>query len=123
VVLGLDGQGHIDKFADYSQWEQWLEQQRMSSRSESKASEEPKLKTASAMKKKLSYIEAREYASIEERVAKGEEALDAKRNALLDPAIQSDAERLIQAQQELDAAQDEVDKLYARWAELEAKQS
>jgi ABC transport system ATP-binding/permease protein len=95
----------------------------MSSRSESKASEEPKLKTASAMKKKLSYIEAREYASIEERVAKGEEALDAKRNALLDPAIQSDAERLIQAQQELDAAQDEVDKLYARWAELEAKQS
>jgi ABC transport system ATP-binding/permease protein len=123
VVLGLDGHGHIEKFADYSQWEQWLEQQRMSSRSESKASEEPKLKTASATKKKLSYIEAREYASIEERVAKGEEVLDAKRNALLDPAIQTDAERLIQAQHELDAAQDDVDKLYARWAELEAKQS
>jgi ATP-binding cassette subfamily F protein uup len=94
----------------------------MSSRGESKAIEEPKSKAAS-VKKKLSYIEAREYASIEERVAKGEETLESKRNALIDPAIQTDAERLIQAQQELDAAQDEVDKLYARWAELEAKQS
>jgi ABC transport system ATP-binding/permease protein len=100
-----------------------LEQQRSASRGEAKATEEPKPKAGPATKKKLSYIEAREYALIEERVARGEEVLDAKRNALLDPAIQTDAERLIQAQQELDAAQDEVDKLYARWAELEAKQS
>jgi ATP-binding cassette subfamily F protein uup len=123
VVLGLDGLGHIEKFADYSQWEQWVEQQRTSSRGEPKVSEEPKPKAAPASKKKLSYIEAREYATIEERVAKAEDVLDSKRVSLVDPAIQTDAELLIQAQQELDAAQEEVDTLYARWAELEAKQS
>ena len=26
TVLGLDGEGHIGKFADYAQWEQWLEE-------------------------------------------------------------------------------------------------
>ncbi len=122
VVLGLDGQGKIDKFADYPQWEQWMDQQRNGTKEQQKTTAEPAQKS-SATKKKLSYIEAREYATIEERVAKGEEVLETKRNALLDPAIQTDAERLIQAQQELDAAQEVVDTLYARWAELEAKQS
>jgi ABC transport system ATP-binding/permease protein len=123
VVLGLDGQGHIDKFADYAQWEQWIEQQRSGRNAEEKPNTGVAPRPIASGKKKLSYIEAREYATIEERVAHGEEVLDQKRNAMVDPAIQTDAERLIQAQQELDAAQDEVDKLYARWAELEAKQS
>ena len=28
TVLGLDGDGNIGKFADYAQWEQWLEEQK-----------------------------------------------------------------------------------------------
>jgi ABC transport system ATP-binding/permease protein len=122
VVLGLDGNGHIEKFADYAQWEQWMEQQRRQAE-ETPASAAVRVQAPTAQKKKLSYIEAREYASIEERVANAEEVLDAKRNALIDPAIQTDAEQLLQAQQELDAAQAEVDQLYARWSELESKQS
>ena len=38
-----------------------------------------------------------------------------------DPAIASDGPRLLVAHQELEAAQDKVDALYARWAELEKK--
>ena len=74
-------------------------------------------------KKKLSYLEAREYASIEERVAAAEHVLEAKRVAAGDPSIASDATRLMNAHMELDQAQHVVDELYARWAELEKKQA
>ena len=72
-------------------------------------------------KKKLSYLEAREYSTMEERIAKAEADLAAKRSAFEDPTIATDAARLIQTQQEMESAQAAVDELYARWAELEAK--
>ena len=78
---------------------------------------------SSTTKKKLSYMEAREYATIEERIAQAEATLTARKAAYEDPAIATDAERLITAQTELEAAQQEVDTLIARWAELEEKKS
>ena len=77
----------------------------------------------SAAKKKLSYLEAREFATIEQRLAEAEETLQQKRAAAEDPAIASAAEKLLSAHAELDEAQRAVDELYSRWAELEAKQS
>jgi ATP-binding cassette subfamily F protein uup len=74
-------------------------------------------------KKKLSYLEAREYDSIEAQVAAAEEVLQAKRMQVEDPAIASNGPRLVTAHAELEAAQDKVDTLYARWAELEAKKA
>jgi hypothetical protein len=38
-----------------------------------------------------------------------------------DPAIASDATRIITAHAEFDAAHKAVDDLYARWSELESK--
>src|SRR5206468_3791306 len=78
---------------------------------------------APAVKKKLSYIEAREYETIEQRVADAEEVLKVKVAALQDPAIASDGPRLIAASAEVEEAQKAVEALYARWAELEEKQS
>jgi ATP-binding cassette subfamily F protein uup len=49
--------------------------------------------------------------------------LDEKRSAAEDPAIASDASRLMNAHAELEEAQNDVDQLYARWAELEKKQA
>ena len=72
-------------------------------------------------KRKLSYLEAREFATIEQRIADAEQALQLKRAALEDPAIMSDAPRLQYAQSELDDAQKLADNLYSRWAELEGK--
>jgi ATP-binding cassette subfamily F protein uup len=77
----------------------------------------------SAGKRKLSYLEAREYDSIELRVADAELELQAKREQLEDPKIVSDAPRLVTAHAEMAAAQDKVDQLYARWAELEKKKT
>jgi hypothetical protein len=48
--------------------------------------------------------------------------MEAKRSAAEDPAIASDGARLMKAHAELEEAQNEVNELYARWAELEKKQ-
>src|SRR5947209_7019422 len=122
VVLGLDGQGGAEAFADYSQWEGWKDERQRDERVKSKPASVARPQEA-ASRKKLSYIEAREYSTIEERIAQAEQVLREKRTAFEDPAIASDASRLITAQVELEQAQKAVDDLYARWTELEAKTS
>ncbi len=121
AVLGLDGQGGAERFADYLQWETW-QAERLQAADASERSPTRAITGAATSKKKLSYLEAREYASIEKRVAEAEQCLEAKRVAAEDPAIASDAARLMSAHAELEVAQGEVDTLYARWAELEKKQ-
>jgi len=125
VVLGLDGQGSAERFADYSQWEVWQAEREQSTRSSARSDVRGSSasRPAAASKKKLSYLEAREYASMESRLAAAEEMLQSQRAQAEDPAISSDSARLLSAHAELDAAQHEVDELYARWAELEKKQA
>jgi ATP-binding cassette subfamily F protein uup len=124
IVLGLDGQGSAERFADYSQWETWQAERQQATQAGARgtartaAAESP-----SSPKRKLSYLEAREYSSIEQRVAAAEEKLELKRTAAADPAIASDAPGLLNAHTELEEVQREVDELYARWAELEKKQA
>ena len=80
-----------------------------------------RLRRAGAGKKKLSYLEAREYASIEERVEAAEERLNAARDLLDDPSVATNADALTAALHEMEQAQAEADELYARWAELTEK--
>jgi ATP-binding cassette subfamily F protein uup len=122
IVLGLDGRGGAESFADYSQWEVWQAEGKESAKSPTRStpgSENAEGRTPA--KTRLSYLEAREYASIEERVAAAEELLQAKREQLEDPAIASDGPRLLNAHAEMEEAQGQVDELYRRWAELERK--
>ncbi len=127
VVLGLDGLGAAERFADYQQWEAWQRSQQAAGKSNASVETQspsgaPGGSRASLTKKKLSYKETRELETIEERIAEAERELQAKHDALLDPAIMSDGARLHAASVELDAAQKTIDLLYARWAELEQKQ-
>ena len=120
TVLGLDGKGNAQNLADYSQWEQWLLQQ--GSEAEEKAASKPAQPVAPAAgKKKLSYLEAREFATIEERVEVADARLEAAKACVNDPEIAVDAARLTEALAEMEAAHAEVDALYARWAELTEK--
>jgi ATP-binding cassette subfamily F protein uup len=122
VVLGLDGLGGAERFADYSQWELWQAERKQQKEQAAK----PNAKSAappSSPKKKLSYLEAREWADIEDRVASAEDTLQQKQSLLEDPAVAVDAARLQSALAEAEEAKAAVDTLYARWAELEAKQS
>jgi ABC transport system ATP-binding/permease protein len=124
IVLGLDGRGGAERFADYSQWETWQAEREQAAETTARvATRSPSAGTATSSKKKLSYLEAREYASIEERVAAAELVLDTKRVQSGDPSIATDSARLMSAHAELEEAQKEVDELYARWAELEKKQA
>ena len=120
IVLGLNGKGGADTFADYGQWEAW-QAQRSKSDAATAATSQPGSTPAAPTKKKLSYLEAREYATIEQRVEEAEQLVQAKRAELEDPANAMDAPRLVRAQAALDAAQHVLDNLYTRWAELEKK--
>jgi ATP-binding cassette subfamily F protein uup len=125
MVLGLDGRGGAEGFADYMQWETWQSERKQPARvaDEEPTSTKPVRTAEPAARKKLSYMEAREFATIEERIAQAENVLQEKRAAAEDPAIATDAQRLLQTHAEMEQAQKAVDELYARWAELEAKQS
>jgi ABC transport system ATP-binding/permease protein len=116
IVLGFDGQGGIGRFADYSQWEVWQAQTKPRDEPQPKA--KPKEPSAS---KKLSYLDTRDYETIERRIAEAEAELEARRAALQDPAVIGDGRNLEIPFQEMEQAQKAVDDLYARWAELEAK--
>jgi ATP-binding cassette subfamily F protein uup len=120
VVLGLDGRGNAGMFADYAQWEQWQEE---GPRFEVLGSREPEVQEAreKSGKKKLSYLEAREYATIEEKVEAADARLNAARDMVDDPAVATNAEALTAALHEMEQAQAAMDELYARWAELTEK--
>jgi len=123
VVLGLDGLGNAGRFADYLQWESWRdERQRTRDVADRSAATVQRPDTAPA-RKKLSYLEGREYETIETHIAEAEATLQRAQATADDPAIASDAAQLQRALHELASAQTATDALYARWAELEAKLS
>jgi ABC transport system ATP-binding/permease protein len=139
TVLGLDGRGNTGRFADYAQWEDWLEEQDENEKSGQEASKDVRktarradgssagqqtgagVRAASGGKKKLSYNEAREFAAIEQRVEESDARLAAARDRVEHPDVATNATALQEALAELDAAQHENDALYARWAELTEK--
>jgi ATP-binding cassette subfamily F protein uup len=130
IVVGFDGLGGIERFADYSQWEAWQELQE-EEQAEKKRAKLPELierarlapggTPPNAAKKKLSYKEARELDGMEQRIAEAETELHARQAALQDSAIMSDGPRLHSASLQLDEARKTIDQLYERWAELEHK--
>jgi ATP-binding cassette subfamily F protein uup len=123
IVLGLDGHGHARTFADYSQWEDWKGTETGYAQIQQAAANSSQ-KTAvsiSTGKKKLSYIEQREYNGIEALVDKADVRMAAAHDRLEDPAVTSNATALTEALAEMEAAQHEHDAVYERWAELTEK--
>lgn len=133
VVLGLNGEGDSSTFAGYAQWEQWLaelEAARKASQQAKTAAERDVMKSSTASgasttpaKKKLSYLEAREWATIEDRIAEAEVVLQQHKAALEDPTVSTNAARLSETLAQIEQAQQAADALYERWAELEARQT
>ncbi len=128
VVLGLDGKGGAEWFADYSQWEQWrgVKEEAVAPGAAGKAVANGNGASAGAAgagggKKKLSYMEQREYAGIEGEVEAADARLATARDRVEDPAVATDARALTEALAEMEVAQEALDGLYARWAELTEK--
>src|SRR5437899_6151799 len=124
VVLGLDGLGNAERFADYAQWEIWQRGQLAAAKSEERAGEKSKAAGAAAVvgaKQKLSYKETQELETMEERIAEAEKRLQGKHELLLDPSVRSDSLRLRELSLELEGAQEAIDAMYTRWGELEKR--
>jgi ATP-binding cassette subfamily F protein uup len=115
VVIGLDGQdGGV--FADYSQWEASRNEQS----AEKPVAKEPRLPAPEdGPKRKLSYMEQREWDGTEAKILEAEQEVAQCQREL--EAAGSDVKRYTAAYEKLQVAQRRVEDLYARWAELEAK--
>jgi ABC transport system ATP-binding/permease protein len=123
-VLGFDGRGGLDYFADYEQWlaaVQESEQERVKPAiAITEVSSSPGKKKKNG---KLSYIDQREYDQIEEKILEAE-AEQERLQALMDaPETVSDSERLHACWTELQGAQAAVVQLYDRWHDLEEKKN
>jgi ATP-binding cassette subfamily F protein uup len=110
-------------FASLGQWEAWRAETAAADKaaaSRPTAAAGPSPATA-AGRKKLGYKEQREYDAIEEALARAEAALREARAASEHPENASDHAKLVALLAAVDERQGEVDRLYARWAELETK--
>jgi ATP-binding cassette subfamily F protein uup len=140
TIVALDGQGGVETFADYAQWEAVRECRRGKPLTTGPLTTGPlttgPLTTGpltlpspqggeegkrGEKRKRLGYLEQREWEAMEDAILGAEAAVERCRLAAEDPGIVSDPAALQERYAALDAARAEVDRLYARWAELEAK--
>jgi ATP-binding cassette subfamily F protein uup len=120
AILAMDGAGGVEFFAELAQWEQANANRKAPPKP---AAREVRDASTGSGRKKLTYLETREWEQIEDRVAQAETVLEEKRQQLERPEIVSNPALLMQAAVEIEAAQEMVDALYARWAELEGKRA
>jgi len=111
----------IVPFASLAQWEGWRAERVVAARAAAKATNAASGTASGAGRRKLGYQEQREYDTIEETLARAETAVN---EAVADserPEHAANAARLIELLALVDERRAEVDRLYARWGELETK--
>lgn len=121
-LLALDGMGHAEWFADYAQWEA----AQVKKETEERKSQIAKGSSAPAQpskRKGLSYKEQKEWDQIETKILEAEAHVATCQAEADDPSIASSAADLQERYTALHAAQTEVERLYARWAELDGKRA
>jgi ABC transport system ATP-binding/permease protein len=121
AVLALDGAGGAAWFADSAQWEAARREAARPARAAVVA--RPAVAREAQGVKRLTYTERREWEQIEARIEGAERALAESRAALDDPAVASDPTALADRYAAAESARAAVESLYARWADLERKQS
>jgi ABC transport system ATP-binding/permease protein len=121
-LLALDGTGRAEWFADYAQWES-MQARKAGDGRRAPVSDNGNPVTVPSKRKGLSYRERQEWEAIEQKILKAEDVAAACQAAANDPAIASSAEALQERHAALHAAQAEIERLYARWTELEDKRA
>jgi ATP-binding cassette subfamily F protein uup len=125
AILALDGRGGAELFADLSQWQESRETKRTpdAEPAPTRGPGVPEISPPprSATAKRLSYREQREWEGMEAAIVAAESERARRRAAAEDPAVVSDPRALTERYAALAAAEAEVDRLYARWSELESR--
>lgn len=124
-VLALDGAGDASYYADYDQWEMVRSRPpqpaKIAPKSEPAPTASPSAAPRQPSRVKLSYNEQRELSQIEAKIEAAEREVHTHEAAMADPATASDHRKMQDVCARLAAAQETVAVLYARWAELEAR--
>ncbi len=121
VVLGLDGEGSAVRCADRLQFESVLAERAAARKAPPKKTSATADEVRPAVRRKLSYLDQREWDEMEVRIHTAEEELQSLRAEMLLPEVACNAEKLERAYRALQEAESEVSRLYDRWAELEEK--
>ena len=118
-LLGLTGHGKAERFADYSQWEAAQKNRRtaVAPRGGDRATSKGRRGS-----KTLTPEEQAEWDGMESTIMATEQIAQGLETDLTDPAIAGNAALLAETSARLEAARERVIELYARWAELGARQ-
>jgi ATP-binding cassette subfamily F protein uup len=115
---GTREEGHITAFASLDQWEAWhADLEALPSFRES--AEKSDQSSPPVKKKKLGYMEQREFDGLEAKIHEAEARLSGLRAESELPENSSNSSRLLELSQQIMALEAEIEGLYHRWAELE----
>ena len=120
-LIGFGGSNGVGWYADYRQWLEDLPPAEEKSDSRPRSGERRAATAAAKPKGRLSYMDQRDYDTIEERIALAEERVAVLEGEMQLPEVVADAARVARCWQELEEARTAVEDLYRRWEELEAK--
>jgi ATP-binding cassette subfamily F protein uup len=112
--------GRTTMFADLNQWQAWHAEQEQAVAGRSQGLPGSKKSAATSKPRKLSYKEQRDWDTLESRILEAENALAELESEAARPEIVSDPTRSLELHVAHNAKRAEIDRLYARWAELEA---
>lgn len=120
IGFGRDekGQGVVTMLSGLDQWAEWREELAQSEAARRTPRVTPPQKEA-PRKKRLGYLEQRELAEMEEKIKRAEASRDLLRNATEEPENVSNHQKLLELLRSIEEKEGEIDRLYARWSELE----
>ncbi|TVQ51843.1 MAG: ABC transporter ATP-binding protein [Phycisphaerales bacterium] len=134
TFLALDSEGGAKSYASLEQWSRDVRARKTSQADARKRAQQAERKPepsksgragrssseSAARPAKLSYKYQRELEGMEDAILEAESEVEALQTRANDPQVLADHERLGEVCRKLDAAQQRVQALYDRWAELEA---
>jgi ATP-binding cassette subfamily F protein uup len=113
--------GRVTSLAGLEQWESFHASQAAAARERPKRAESAApVPKAVGKKKKLSFNEQRDWDTLEARILAAEAELEALTNECARPEVAVDGQRLVELTRSIAEKRETIDRLYARWAELEA---
>jgi ATP-binding cassette subfamily F protein uup len=119
-ILALDGRGNVGFFADYPQFQEFADQFLADEGTMTKAEAKAAAKAAK-VRNGLSTAEKNELSSISERIEEAEKAVTRIQHEMEDPGNASSASKLQELIKQLEQARKNVETLYERWHNLEAR--
>jgi ATP-binding cassette subfamily F protein uup len=114
-------EGRVTKLVGLEQWEAFHTTQRAPRPRSPEAPRSADDGNKPPAKRKLSFKDQRDFDTIEARITAAEERLRALEAECALPEVVSNAARLVVLDAEMATTRGEIDRLYARWAELEQR--